>query len=338
MCFDVIPLSRQEGSGSRTRNERSNNANKLYHADGIKAAGKATGQNIRDQIRSFREHGYRTAVILIIQGNTYKDMITFYKQIAKQLSDQDWEYVGGIAVADTCIGNGEAESIEMIRAYQHISEMMPPWVAKHLHVLGVGSIKRMAPFVYLKRSGYLDKVERISYDSSSHTSTFTYGLLKVDGGCKPIGVHREAKSLAHFRNLYDMYGDYLGKHKVSKDDFIDIIFGKESHAFGNTQIWSHSDIKQRAMASGNYTDITVAHLMKGFHTGFQIANFMSNLDKLWDDKYVRDSREPMKSLLKVKDDNQLEEWQNLHSYNGTIKSRRIKNKDDIMTLESFYGN
>ena len=76
MCFDVIPLTRE--IKERTSNERTNTANKIYHADDIVKSGLATGKNIKQQIMAFKEFKAKTKVVLIVQGNNYKDMIVFF--------------------------------------------------------------------------------------------------------------------------------------------------------------------------------------------------------------------------------------------------------------------
>ncbi len=333
LCFDVIPLSRVEGS-KRTRNERSNNSNKIYNTSDLLASGLATGQNIKDQIATFRKMKASTKVIIIVQGNCCEDMVTFYKQIASVLEEKDYEHISGIAVADTCIGNGEAESIEMIRAAKHIAEFAHPNVRNHLHILGVGSIKRMAPFVYLKRSGYLlDNFKHISYDSSSHTSTFTYGLLKLDGHCVAIGNHRTTRSIAHFKNVYDMFESYL-KEYATKKEFLDFILGPEELPHWQEVKISHSDIKIRAMGSNDNSHIILGHLIKTLHVCFQIENFIINLDKLWTDELTH---EPMRQLLRVSNEEKMTEWMTKYAGSKQIKSKRIKRRNELSTLEGFFG-
>jgi hypothetical protein len=338
MCFDEIPLSSNNVPGKkRTRNERSNYSNKIYHPDGLHAAAKLTGRNVKAQIDAFNKMETDTKVVLIVQGNTWQDMQLFYNEIAKQLKGDDWNRVDGLAVADTCIGNGEFESIEMIRAAKHIGENAHPNVKKHLHILGVGSRKRMRPFVYLKRSGYLDNYQHISYDSSSHTSTFTYGLMKLDGGCKALGQGhgsvRTPLSLRVFEDIYNLFDDYLKKY-VTLQQFHDIVHGPETHSFGEAPSWSHSEIKERAMASKDENHILIAHLIKPLYTYYQVKNFMTILNDLWDD-YNEGPEEPMTQLLDITDDKQLLEWKNANSSNTKLKSKRIKRKDENVSLEGF---
>lgn len=324
MCFDVIPLIRV--SEKRTRNERSNVGNKIFKSEDLKECGIATGLNIKRQIEIFRNLNAKTKVIIIVQGNNYYDMVEFYKNIQEQLTDDDFEYVGGLAVADTCIGNGELESIEMLRAAHNISKIAHKNVTKHLHILGVGSIMRMKPVIYLLRSKYLDNFERISYDSSSHTSTFTYGLLKLNGTCKPLGTHRSYISEKHFSDVYTLYSNYL-KNFVTEEKFLDTILGQKNEKidFGVMgDDWKHSSIKKRSFENEKEETIVIAHLAKAFHTFYQINNFQKCLDDLWGDDFTGG---PISSLLNCKDENDMNYWSK--DWYGYVKSKKIKRQENL---------
>jgi hypothetical protein len=325
MCFDIISL--KSVTKKRTRNERSNVGNKLFIQDDHLAAGRATGLNIKEQIRAFRELGAKTKVVIIVQGNDKDDMVAFYNEIEKVLDKDDWNYISGIAVADTCIGNGQLESVEMLRAAHAIALNAPDCVSNHLHILGVGSISRMAPVIYLIRSGYLDKFKYISYDSSSHTSTFTYGLLKLNGTCTRLGDVRNHKTSEHFTNVYEMFEPYL-KNIVTKDVLLDILFGPGSEK------WSYATVKNRAIKSGKNNHIVMAHLIKAIHTYFQIDNFMWNLDQVFLDKKTYGIE--LMSLLNVKTEEDMIKWIRAQKGSNNISSKRITREEDHATLDRFY--
>jgi hypothetical protein len=339
MCFDEIPLSRKPNA-KHSRNERSNTGNKLYHPDKLEAAGTATGLNIKEQIESFKSLGTHTKVIPIVQGNTWEDMVTFYKQIEKCLDPDDYNHISGLAVADTCMGNGELESIEMLRAAHNIAKFSHENIKNHLHVLGVGSIMRMRPIIYLERSKYLDTFRHISYDSSSHSSCFTYGLIKLNGTCTPLGTTRNRKAVVQFQHVYKLFSPALKKYKVSEAQFLDIVFGPKTHDHdheGVLESWTHAAIKERA-ASGsldylgidNDTLAVVAHLSKAYFTLYQIHNFMICLDDVWNDKFAGD---PMTSLLRVVNDTDMTRW--MKNMKSSIKSKRIDRAGTVNTLEDM---
>jgi len=346
MCFDVIPLS--SVSLTRTRNERSNVGNKIFHSVDHQKSAFATGDNIKAQTTYFRNVGAKTKVIIIVQGNNIQDMVDFYNNIASRLTDEDYANIGGMAIADTCMGNGELESIEMLCAAKKISQVCHPNVRKHLHVLGVGSIYRMRPILYLLKSGYLSEFERVSYDSSSHTSTFQYGLLKVNGTCKSIGSYKTMAVDKHFRNVYNLFSDTFSQY-VTADQFIDNIFGTDG---GD---WKYSTIKNRVLQSEDTNKIVSTLLCNAAHTYFQIHNFITNLDKVMEDEYIIEPDDPDKDvmplssgassnksnkilhinqLLDVNTEIQMEKW--LKTNVNRAKSKRINRDSETSTLERFY--
>lgn len=331
MCFDVIPLA--SVSLKRTRNERSNVGNKIFMNEDHQQSAFATGDNVKAQASYFRSIGAKTKVIIIVQGNNTQDMVDFYRNIESRLSPEDYENIGGMAIADTCMGNGELESIEMLRAAKLIADFCHPNVRRHLHVLGVGSIYRMRPILYLLKSGYLHEFDRVSYDSSSHTSTFQYGLLKLNGTCKSIGSYKTPAVDKHFRNVYRLFNDTFSDY-VTEDEFMTNIFGDGS---GD---WKFSTIKNRVIQTDDPFAIASTLLCNAAHTYFQIHNFVSNLDKVMTDEYNVFKNDPsvkekaMNELLGIRDDNQMLSW--IANHSSRIVSKRIKRDEDNVSLEEFF--
>jgi hypothetical protein len=316
MCFDVIPL--ESLSDTRTRNERSNVGNKVFNEANHVESGRLTGLNIKEQIKTFREHGAKTKVIMIIQGNDSDDMVNYYTEIAKQLSDKDYDNIGGMAMADTCIGNGTLESIEMLKGAKQISKICHPNMKKHLHILGVGSVSRMRPILYLTKSGYLNTFEKISYDSSSHTSTFDYGLLKVNGTCRALGSTRTDRAEAHFRNVYKLFKNTLSP-LCTENELVDIILGD------GMRDWRYSTVKEQSI---NLPDekMLVGHLCKVLHTYYQINNFMGCLDNV----LIEASNTNIGRLLDVHSDSDMDSWFKFISMH--VRSKRIKRKENMGVL------
>ena len=322
MCFDEIALG--SFSITRTRNERSNVGNKIFKSSEHAEKGTLTGKNIKEQIEAFKSLKAKTKVIPIIQGNTYQDMIVFYNQIANELEDEDYEFISGMAIADTCMGNGELESIEMLRGAKHISMICHDNIKKHLHILGVGSISRMRPILYLNKSGYLDTFEKVSYDSSSHTSTFDYGLLKVNGTCRPLGGVRTPRGEAHFRNVYALFNKFLSS-KISEDEFLDLILGD------GVSDWKYSTVKERSMSMSEEKMI-VGMLSKTMHTYFQIDNFVTCIDKVLVE--TSSGNQHIDKLLNIRDDVTMESW--LNAARSNIKSKRIVREENHGSLEDLF--
>lgn len=331
MCFDVIPLS--SVSLTRTRNERSNVGNKIFHSVNLDESADATANNIKSQVKFFRENNAKTKVIIIVQGNSSSDMINFFERIQNILSEEDYDNIGGLAIADTCMGNGELESIEMLIAAKKISEICHDNVKRHLHVLGVGSIARMRPIIYLLKSKYLDAFNRVSYDSSSHTSTFQYGLLKVDGTCRSIGSYKTQMVDDHFRSVYRLFEDTFSEY-VSEDQFINNVF---ADGMGD---WKYSTIKNRIMTSDNEDAIVSTLLCNAAYTYFQIHNFVTNIDRLFSDVHGEKDENDKKwnlhinNLLCVENDEDMNNW--IRDISTSVKSKRIDRDTKMGTLDGLF--
>jgi hypothetical protein len=229
-----------------------------------------------------------------------------------------------MAIADTCMGNGELESIEMLRGAKHISMICHDNIKKHLHILGVGSISRMRPILYLNKSGYLNTFEKVSYDSSSHTSTFDYGLLKVNGTCRPLGSVRTPKGEAHFSNVYKLFNRYLSP-RVTETEFIDLILGD------GIRDWKYSTVKETSLQFSDEKMI-IGHMVKAMHTYFQIDNFVSCIDKVLVE--ASSGNQHIDKLLNISDDDTMVSW--LNAAKSNIKSKRILREENHGSLEELF--
>lgn len=322
MCFDEIALG--SFSITRTRNERSNVGNKIFKSSLHAEKGSETGRNIKEQIEAFKKLDAKTRVIPIIQGNNSDDMMVFYDRIVAELEDDDYDYISGMAIADTCMGNGELESIEMLRGAKRITEVCHDNIKKHLHILGVGSIARMRPILFLTKSGYLNTFEKISYDSSSHTSTFDYGLLKVNGTCRPLGGVRTPKAEAHFKNVYKLFYSYLSS-KVTEGEFLDIILGD------GVRDWKYSTVKEHGIKLSD-EKMMIAFLAKAMHTYYQIDNFVTCIDAVLDEEIAKNQH--IGALLRISDEAVMKSWMN--SAKSSVKSKRILREENHATLEELF--
>lgn len=336
MCFDVIPL--ESLSLVRTKNERSNVENKIFDQSRHLDAGKQTGQNIKKQIEHFKKAEAKTKVIIIVQGNTPEDMVDYFCQIQDQLDDEDFSYVGGIAVADTCMGNKELETIDMLIAARKIAEVSkyPECTSKHLHFLGIGAIPRMAPVLYLQKSGFLDSYKKISYDSSSHTHCFIHGLMKLNGGCIKQGSKRNPKIEKTMKDIhslllkpvFDKYGVSTDYSWYANEVFFDPVDGN----------WVDSKIRER-VRNKNDEDVTLAAALTSFsYFLYQCRNFMINLDKVAAGEFIGKrsimNQKAIEELKKVTNEEDMTEWKRL--YKRYVSSARIKRKEDAFGLNHFF--
>jgi hypothetical protein len=322
MCFDVIPLV--SVSLLRTRNERSNTGNKVFFAANLKDSAIATGKNIQRQCRVFAEKNAKTKVIVIVQGNTAQDMVLFFENIQNQLSEEDMKHIGGIALADTCMGNKELESIEMLWAGHMIQKIAHPAMLQQVHFLGVGSLPRMAPIINLTKSGFL-KFPKISYDSSSHTTCYNYGLMKLNGTCLPLGKVKNKKLTDQWEKIIHLFEAPLTKLSINKDKIYERLFNEKDE-------WSYSKVYQRALATENADEIGVASIIGLMYALYQVDNFITNVDKMYGKNTSSDVS--IRKLLDVKTDDDMKMWMKMNA--RSVDSGRI-NREENATSEKKIG-
>lgn len=211
MCFDEIPLHNEAKGGGAAR---INTKDKVFMTDLAYDYGVKTGKNIRAQIETYIETGSKCKPYIILQGNSDEDFLNFSDGIMSQLEGVE-DYIAGCAAADTCIGNGVRESIDMMSVIRKLN--IPEKAKKSVHMLGVGSVKRLLPAVALIRSGYFGDDFHISYDSSTHTGCLT---------------NREYTDKLGRRKKISGHGIMKGDVKQRSrelDDMLDEVYGRFGH-------------------------------------------------------------------------------------------------------------
>ena len=333
MCFDEIPLERT--TIARNSVERLITDNKVFNQDRHAEAGTLTGKNIKEQIECFRKNKAKTKVIMIVQGNQADDMILYFKKIIEQLDDSDYEYIGGLAVADTCMGNATLESIEMLRAARKIAEIAPHEnIKNHLHFLGVGTINRLRPIIYLLRSKYLDAYKHISYDSSTVSSTYDFGKVVIHEKTIALGQTKTQEAIQYFNTLYEFYADFF-KPLVSNSEYQDLVFGIDHKDEVDYQCWKNSTICKRVDKLTDKKKICAALLVRPAYLYYQIQDFIVDTDKVFTEKTGRIKSNAVSQLLKVEDDVMMDRWMSNHA--KYVPSKRIKRKENISNvLEDFF--
>ena len=205
MCFDEIPLvSDSKGSAART-----DMTNKRIIVNDIFDCGKKTGENIKRQLDIMVNNNSICRPQMILQGNSYDDFQNFYDGMTSVLDDSEIAELRGCAVADTCIGNGLLESLDMLSMVERLG--MPDNLRKNVHLLGVGSIKRLLPALMMYRSGYFSSDIHVSYDSTSHTQSMSTGKWTFANESKTYAVKRHDKVILRriSDTLFDKYQHLL---------------------------------------------------------------------------------------------------------------------------------
>ena len=159
MCFDEIPIGMTGATSGRN-----DVTNRWFKADEMEHYARLTGKNIARQIEVFHERGSKCKPILIAQGNCYDSYMRWVEFVLDEIPSSDRQYIGGVAMGAAALGTGTLEDIERAFIFSQL-----PLEVNHLHVLGVGSVRRLYPYLAFKSSGLYGDIT-MSYDSTSHTS------------------------------------------------------------------------------------------------------------------------------------------------------------------------
>lgn len=167
MCFDEIPVGTVG-----TRSNRNDTANRFFDADNLEIYARKTGQNIKRQIEVFMEEKSSAKPMIIAQGNCYETYMRWIEYILKEIPSSYHDNIGGIAMGAAALGTGHAEDIQRAAFATKLPfQMKKPYI----HILGVGSVRRLLPYIALIKSGYYPNKIHLSYDSTTHTCGPTLG-------------------------------------------------------------------------------------------------------------------------------------------------------------------
>lgn len=219
-CFDEIPLFVDKSYGVSTKNTRSTVEDKIFIHTQLKEYAEKTGVNINNQCRILQDLGTDTKVIVIIQGNIIDDMYDFFNYTLSKIDPENYSRISGVAVADTCMGNGVLESCDMIASWRKIYEAgAPDFFSNHIHLLGVGALNRFYPFISAMKSNMIPEHTFVSADSSKHSMSYQMGQYNGANGTVKYGQERTSHSDALFAKVYDDFEDLISDY-YTKDEYI----------------------------------------------------------------------------------------------------------------------
>lgn len=321
MCFDEIPVRNIEGVAVDSKSNRSQTGNKHYLPELKHASATKTAENIREQIEVLDKFGTPTTVHYIVQGNTHDDMLEWFADGAKVLTPDHYKKVGGLALADTCMGNGPMESIDMLVAYNRIrGEFGEEYTKNHVHLLGLGSVKRLLPVFYMMNSGLLPKNMTISFDSTTFSMSYFMGRFLDSSGHKiEKGEHAYRKM---FHEVWKYFGDIYTKYapECDEQEFVDHVV-KEIRSLADSINNSHDRIAPVVRA--NIT-LTIC---------WQILGFIKNVEHALN--HAKYDRSPLGLIQDVTSFEEYQQWQAKHGHK--VRSMRIKRKFNN-TIDDWFDD
>jgi hypothetical protein len=202
MCFDQIPI----GVVSE-KSDRNDTTGRYFDKTNLEFYSRETGKNIKRQIELFLEEKSSSKPMIIAQGNDYESYMYWVEYILKELPPSYLPYIGGIAMGGAALGTGALEDMERAAYSTNLPfQMEEPYI----HILGVGSIRRLLPYLALARSGFFPENLHLSYDSTTHTSGVSIGLYYHK---KAMTIGRDYK--LNYNEYNTIYNDIDTKYDLS---------------------------------------------------------------------------------------------------------------------------
>lgn len=321
MSFDEIPVSLVSD-----KSDRNDTKNRFFEKEKLEEFASLTGKNIKRQIEVFLDEKTSSRPLLIAQGNDYETYMKWTECVLKEVPKKHHSIIAGIAIAGAAIGTGPLEDIERAAYCMNLPfEMETPYI----HVLGVGSIRRMLPYLTFMESGFYPENSYISYDSTTHTSGRSFGTFYSEQN-QLVSLSRKMGPVYE-----EVFADMDRKHRFSHRDidankFFEIINKDSSYFLGENK--DTLDIDR----ANDYYDILGAFIFSS------IENFMKKLNRCSrsEDDLIKAAHEnnvvkEIKSLLQVKDINDFLKWKK--DFGQYVKSSRVSNEKPA-TLDMLFGD
>jgi len=232
---------------------------------------------------------------------------------------EEWhDRIGGVAMGAAALGTGPLEDVKRAFIASEIAKVWPQ-ETMHLHVLGVGSIRRMIPYLVFCQNGLYENVE-ISYDSTTHSRAVETGLYYMGQGTTKFS--RKMSNL--YREMYDNVQETINLG-VDLDEFHTIMNTpsmKAKEKYGNLNKWIY---------------VRTAFIL------MSIRNFMKHLEQMMNDKETLlkftgkmklDGQ--FRNLYNVTNREQFDAWENNQYLGGSMKSMAV-GQEPPASLEELFG-
>lgn len=313
MSFDEIPVILPSG-----KSDRNDTAGRIFdRANHINCA-KKTGQNIKRQLEVFESLDSKCKPFAILQGNCYDTYMSWTDAMLGEVPEAWHNRLGGIAMGAAALGTGPLEDVQRAFIASQV-KLRDDNNKLHLHILGVGSARRLIPYLIFCQNGLYDHIE-ISYDSTTHSRAAETGLYFM--GNKTIKYARE------FSDQYRIFYEDIEKTEpvgTTLEDFHKILnmgSGAYQEQGGTMHMWLR--IRYLFVLSS-------------------VRNFMARIEQLMNDpeEVLRFAatlklEHQFRNLYNVKTVEDFKRWESDQYLGGSMKSMPIRT-EPMNTLEGLFA-
>jgi len=196
MAFDEIPVrATKDGKSSKIDTKR-----RYFDRENFDTYATQAGKNVRTQIEKFVELKSNCRPFVIMHGASHQTYQQWAETILREVSEPLHDRIGGVAMGSAALGMGQLEDVK--RAFY--VTLMPFSKPFHLHVLGVGALRRMLPYLLFSQTGLYDGID-ISYDSTTHSMSLDNGLFYFSHCKKSPGSSYGGTSVKMGREYSNIY-------------------------------------------------------------------------------------------------------------------------------------
>ena len=278
MCFDEIPVIL-----TGDRSDRNDTKQRFFDFENYEELARKTGRNVKRQLEVFDSKESTCKPYIILQGNCVDTYLRWYELLLSEIPTKWHDRIGGVAMGAAALGTGPLEDVKRAFIASEIAKHWPQ-DKMHLHVLGVGSIRRIIPYLVFCQNGLYDNVD-ISYDSTTHSRAVETGLYYMGQGTTKFS--RKMSNL--YREMYDNVQETI-QLGVDLDEFHAIMNTpsmKAKEKYGNLNKWIY---------------VRTAFIL------MSIQNFMKHLETM-----MLDEEALIKFTGKMKLDGQFRNLYNVHN-------------------------
>lgn len=315
MSFDEIPVKRLSD-----KIDMNDFVSRVFDMDNYKEFAKKSGENLVEQIQLFLDEKSNTKPLLIAQGNDIETYRIWTDTLLSAIPSHLHRHIGGIAVSGASLGGGLLEDIQKAAFIAELDH-------NHIHLLGIGSVKRLLPLMVFNRSGLYKKEYHLSYDSTSHTSGINKGSYWIDG--KSVGLGR-TMGLAYEH----VYSDIDKKLNLQQKgiDLKDFYATMSKRNYSKMKHSDNSFIEEEV--------IKFIYITMGFGAS-SIINFINDVDLCSSSDHQIDKFSKLYkmnrdtfSLKQISSISDFEYW--LKTCANHIPSKRIKKTTETHTLDELF--
>ncbi len=312
MSFDEIPLIINGISVISDTSAR------RFDMENLKNYVDLSSKNLIEQIDYFDKVNSKTKPMMIVHGNCYDSFMRWFDLSLNVIPSDYYDKIAGIALSGASHGSGLKEEIERSFVMGQMTDFK-----NYFHLLGVGSVRRLLPYIVFNNNGYYPKNIHLSYDSTTHTKSVAIGVYRDND-------YNLIKLKTHYNNNYEnLYHDLENIGICLTCDY------ENFHSIMNSGSSYFVDNSGGLINKIRMKDYYLARIGS---FKLSVMRFMSLVDSLNSRSAIEAFAHKIKSYKEIKtlyDVNSLSSFENWKQHNSAVRSRGIK-VNLTQNLEGFF--